>query len=229
MTSSGTIKHLWALDAPMLKVDKSIMILGAGGELVCLPAPSFLIEHPEHGLLLFDTGLAGAGDPASTYGPLAEIFTIEFPAERALDRQLESLGFGTADVKRVVISHLHFDHTGGLEHFAGAQGYIGSGELRYARTPDNHVTAFFRQEDLDAADRIDWMEVPAGYDHDMFGDGSVVVLSMPGHTPVHSGCSSACRTGARWSCPATSRTSRTTSAVASACRPTPTPPTRSNH
>ena len=107
MASSGTIKHLWALDAPMLKVDKSIMILGAGGELVLLPSPSFLIEHAEHGLLLFDTGLAGAGDPASTYGPLAELFMIEFPAERALDRQLESLGFSTADVKRVVISHLH--------------------------------------------------------------------------------------------------------------------------
>ena len=84
MASSGTIKHLWALDAPMLKVDKSIMILGAGGELVSLPSPSFLIEHAEHGLLLFDTGLAGAGDPASTYGPLAELFMIEFPAERAL-------------------------------------------------------------------------------------------------------------------------------------------------
>ncbi|SEC98294.1 N-acyl homoserine lactonase family protein [Rhodococcus koreensis] len=183
MASSGTIKHLWALDAPMLKVDKSIMILGAGGELVSLPSPSFLIEHAEHGLLIFDTGLAGAGDPASTYGPLAELFAIEFPAERALDRQLESLGFSTADVERVVISHLHFDHTGGLEHFAGAQGYIGSGELRYARTPDNHVKGFFRQEDLDAADRIDWCEVPAGYDHDVFGDGSVVVLSLPGHTP----------------------------------------------
>jgi glyoxylase-like metal-dependent hydrolase (beta-lactamase superfamily II) len=49
--------------------------------------------------------------------------------------------------------------------------------------PDDHVTAFFRREDLDAADRIDWMEVPAGYDHDVFGDGSVIVLSMPGHTP----------------------------------------------
>src|SRR6476660_6607931 len=83
VASSGTIKHLWALDAPMLKVDKSIMILGAGGELVSLPSPSFLIEHAEHELLIFDTGLAGAGDPASTYGPLAELFMIEFPAERA--------------------------------------------------------------------------------------------------------------------------------------------------
>lgn len=159
------------------------MMFGKGGTEITMPLPSFLIEHPVHGLLIFDTGIGGAGDPASVYGPAAQVYKMNFPAEYALDRQLESLGFTTSDVKRVVISHLHFDHTGGLHHFPGATGYIGSGEMRYAKTPDHHVAVHFMPQDLEAAAQIDWLELPVGYDHDVFGDGSVVILTLPGHTP----------------------------------------------
>lgn len=181
--ATKTISRLWALDAPTVTTDNSIMMFGKAGTDVKLPLPSFLVEHPDHGLLIFDTGIGGAGDPKSVYGPAADLYNMKFPAEYALDVQLESLGFSTSDVERVVISHLHFDHTGGLCHFAGATGYIGAEEFRYARTPDHHVSQFFLQSDLVAAELIDWLEVPAGCDHDIFGDGSVVILSMPGHTP----------------------------------------------
>ncbi|MET9327608.1 N-acyl homoserine lactonase family protein [Tsukamurella sp. NPDC003166] len=180
---SATIKHLWALDAPTVTMDNGIMGLLKGGEQITFPLPAFLIEHPEHGLLIFDTGIGGAGDPASVYGPAAELYKIDFPAEYALDRQLADLGFTTADVTRVVLSHAHFDHTGGLHHFAGATGYIGSGELRYAHTPDQHVAMHFDPRDLEAAKQIDWLEIPTHGEHDVYGDGSVVVLSLPGHTP----------------------------------------------
>ncbi|MGW4561219.1 N-acyl homoserine lactonase family protein [Streptomyces sp. NPDC004561] len=184
MPNSKTIRRVWALDAPTITADKSILLVGSGGENVTVPAPSFLIEHDE-GLLLFDSGLASeaAGDPAGAYGPLAAMFEMHFPEACRLDRQLEALGFSAADVKRVVLSHAHFDHTGGLQHFPHAEGFIGAGELRYARNADSHTAAFFRNQDLEAAARIQWNELPAGYDHDMFGDGSVTLLSLPGHTP----------------------------------------------
>ena len=184
MAKHGQIRRLWALDAPRLTVDKGLLLLGSGGEQVTVPAPSFLIEHSE-GLMIFDTGLAadGAGDPAATYGPLAETFRIDFPEEYRLDRQIEELGFRTSDVRHVILSHLHFDHTGGLVHFAGAEGFVAAGELRYARTPDPVLTGFFREQDVEAAGKIRWNELPAGYDHDVFGDGSVTLLSLPGHTP----------------------------------------------
>lgn len=180
---SGTIKHLWALDAATVTTDNGIMGFLKGGEPVTMPLPAFLVEHPEHGLLIFDTGIGGAGDPSSVYGPAAEHYGMVFPAEFALDRQLADLGFTTADVTRVVLSHTHFDHTGGLHHFAGATGYIGSGELRYARTPDNHVAMHFMPSDLAAAEKIAWLDIPTGAEHDVYGDGSVVILSLPGHTP----------------------------------------------
>ncbi|MBB4158225.1 N-acyl homoserine lactonase family protein [Streptomyces cinereoruber] len=184
MSRSRSVRRMWALDAPTITVDKSILLLGGGGETVTLPAPCFLVEHDE-GLVLFDTGLASeaAGDPAAAYGPLAAMFEMTFPEECRLDRQIEALGFRTTDVKRVVLSHAHFDHTGGLHHFTHAEGFVGSGELRYAHNADPHTAGFFRSKDLEAAGRIKWNELPAGYDHDMFGDGSVTLLSLPGHTP----------------------------------------------
>ncbi|NEW28747.1 N-acyl homoserine lactonase family protein [Nocardia cyriacigeorgica] len=177
-----TVRRVWALDAPRLTVDCGVLMLGTGGESETIPSPAFLIEHDE-GLMLFDTSLAGAGDPAAAYGELAAAFRIEFPESYRLDRQIEALGYKTTDVRRIVLSHMHFDHTGGLELFPHAQGFIGAGELRYARTPRTVDAPFFRTEDIEAAGKIAWNEVPAGYDHDLFGDGSVVLLSLPGHTP----------------------------------------------
>ncbi|MEV6702911.1 N-acyl homoserine lactonase family protein [Streptomyces sp. NPDC051453] len=184
MSDSKTIRHIWALDAPTITTDKGVVLLGGGGGAVTLPTPSFLIEH-EQGLVLFDSGLASeaAGDPVGAYGSLATMFEMNFPEEYRLDRQIEALGFTTADVRRVVLSHAHFDHTGGLLHFPHAEGFIGAGELRYARTADSHTAGFFRKQDLEAAASIRWHELPAGYDHDMFGDGSITLLSLPGHTP----------------------------------------------
>ncbi|MEV8195288.1 N-acyl homoserine lactonase family protein [Rhodococcus pyridinivorans] len=186
--SAKAVRNVWALDAPTMTCDKSIFVIGAGGENVTVPVPAFLIEHDD-GLVLYDTSFDpdAAGDPESIYGPLAAAFQIDFPVECRLDTQIEKLGFSLTDVKRVVISHSHFDHTGGLRLFPHAEGYIGTGELRYAGRPDPFCIGFFRKEDLEAANRITWNEVPTGYDHDLFGDGSITLLSLPGHSPGHLG------------------------------------------
>jgi N-acyl homoserine lactone hydrolase len=183
--NTNAIRHVWALDAPMITCDKSSLLTGGESGDWTIPAPIFLIEHRAHGLVIFDTGLAAeaAGDPAAVYGTIGQEIPMHFPAEYRLDRQLDALGFSITDIRRVVLSHLHFDHTGGLQYFAGAEGYIGEGEVRYARSPDAHVAGFFRDEDLAAAAKIPWNEVPQGYDHDLFGDGSITLLSLPGHTP----------------------------------------------
>ncbi|MGA4792131.1 N-acyl homoserine lactonase family protein [Nocardia sp. AB354] len=184
MAATKTVRRVWALDAPELTVDCGILLLGTGGVQETIPSPTFLIEHDE-GLMIFDSGLAtaGAGDPAAAYGEMASAFRIDFPEQYRLDRQIEAIGYTTRDVRRVVLSHMHFDHTGGLDLFPHAQGFIGAGELRYAKTPSNLDAAFFREEDIAAAQKIAWNEVPAGYDHDLFGDGSVTLLSLHGHTP----------------------------------------------
>lgn len=179
----GTAKRLWALDSPTFTLDAGIVIVGGTGTLT-IPMPAYLIEHPK-GLVLFDTGLtpAAADDPEAVYGPLASSLGLAFTPDQRVDRQIEALGYQVCDVTHVVASHTHFDHTGGLHLFSGARLYVGEGDLRYAYWPDPAGAAFFRTADLEPTRGFDWYHIPAGLDHDLFGDGSVVILSTPGHTP----------------------------------------------
>lgn len=182
MHSWNTAKRLWALDSPTFTLDKSILMVGASGE-VTIPMPAYLIEHPK-GLVLFDTGLvpAAADDPTAVYGDLASVLGLRFSPEQRVDRQLQALGYRTSDIKYVIASHTHFDHSGGLYLFPEAEFLVGEGDLRYAYWPDPAGAVFFRQQDIDAARRYRWREVP-GCDVDLFGDGSLVILFTPGHTP----------------------------------------------
>lgn len=155
---------------------------GATGDWLT-PFPSYLIEHRD-GVVLFDTGLDpdGAGDPASVYGAAASASRMRFTAQQRLDRQLSEAGFDVAEVDHVVLSHLHFDHTGGMKLFPHARFYVGAGEMAYAYNPDTHTCGLYRRDELDAAQDYSWTVVPeAGLD--MFGDGSVVLLFLPGHSP----------------------------------------------
>lgn len=153
-----------------------------GNESLVVPMPAFLIEH-DRGLVLVDSMLdpAGVNDLEGAYGPLSA-FISEYRPEQTVERQLAALGHAVADVTHVVATHLHYDHAGSLKLFPHANHYVGRGELRYAFFPDALTAAFFRGEDLDAIRDFEWFEVP-GHDHDLMGDGSIVLLWAPGHTP----------------------------------------------
>ena len=181
MTGFGYAKRLWALDAPTITIDQSLLNVGASG-LITMPLPAYLIEHPR-GLVLFDAGLhpRAADDPAEIYGDLADSLGLRFSPDQRVDRQLAALGYRPSDVKYVIASHAHFDHIGGLCLFPEAEVFIGAGDLHYAYWPDPLPALFFRREDVEAVPRGNWREVHG--DFDVFGDGSLVMLSTPGHTP----------------------------------------------
>ncbi|MCL4423239.1 MAG: N-acyl homoserine lactonase family protein [Actinobacteria bacterium] len=179
--SHPTVKRLWALDSPTFTLDNAILMVGATGTAT-VPMPAYLIEHSK-GLVLFDTGLvpAAADDPEAVYGPLAQFLGLQFSPEQRLDNQLQALGYKVSDVTHVVASHTHFDHSGGLYLFPEAKFYVGTGDLRYAMWPDPAGAAFFRREDIELTRSYNWTQIPT--DHDLFGDGSLVILHTPGHTP----------------------------------------------
>ncbi len=174
-------RRLWALDGATFTIDSSILVVGAQGE-VTIPVPSYLIEHPR-GLVLFDTGIApqAAEDPHAVYGELADLINVEFTPEQRVDRQIEALGYRVEDVTHVIASHSHFDHCGGLYLFGHADMYIGEGDLSYAYWPLAAASPFFRTQDFEPTRSHRWHQVSG--DLDLFGDGSVVMLAMPGHTP----------------------------------------------
>jgi N-acyl homoserine lactone hydrolase len=182
MSAFATAKRLWALDSPTFTVEANTLMYGLSGELT-IPMPAYLIEHPR-GLVLFDTGLVPAAidDPRSVYGDLADLTKIHAEPHHRLDRQIEALGYKTSDVTHVIASHAHFDHSGGLYLFPQAKFYAGQGEMQFAYWPAKIGAGFFRLADLDATRGFNWHEVP-GMDVDLFGDGSMVILFTPGHTP----------------------------------------------
>ena len=176
-------RRMWALDCPSLTVEAVTLMYGLSG-MVTIPMPSFLIEHPK-GLVLFDTGIAprAIDDPVGLYGQeMADALGITATPDQRLDRQIEALGYKLTDITHVISSHLHFDHSGGHHLFPQATFYAGQGEMRFANFPDPLGAFCFMPDELAVMRNFSWREVP-GVDVDLFGDGSMIILFMPGHTP----------------------------------------------
>lgn len=171
---------MWALEPATYQ--SPAHVAHGGDAAPRIPMPVYLVEHT-NGLVLFDAGLDPdhVGDPAGAYGEIAERIRIRFDEPQSIDYQLDRLGFAASDVGTVVVSHLHFDHAGALRRFPHATTYIGAGELAYARAPERFASTWYRREDFGDHLDIDWHEI--GADTDVFGDGAVTVLALPGHTP----------------------------------------------
>ncbi len=131
----------------------------------------YLIRHGDE-QMVWDTGFAAEtkGKPV-TRGPMTAAI------DRTLAEQLAELGVKPADVDVVGISHMHGDHTGQAAQFANARLVIGKQDFEMlAREPDDSFKAW-----RGGGKRV----TLATADVDIFGDGSVVALHLPGHTPNH--------------------------------------------
>ncbi|MBI3967884.1 MAG: N-acyl homoserine lactonase family protein [Chloroflexi bacterium] len=156
------------------------------GQLVTIPMPAYLIEHPK-GRLLFDTGPSYrvAEDAEGYLGRgLARAMNIQMQRDDAIDRQLERHGYRTDDITHVALSHMHLDHAGGMAHFPRARFLVQQDELRTAWWPERFQRHHYIFEDYVATRRFEFVELHG--DYDVFGDGSVVMLRTIGHTQGHS-------------------------------------------
>lgn len=181
-TTMSTALRMWPLDGAIMNADKSVVHFGDSGPIK-MPLPTFLIEH-EQGLVLIDTGLNPAAWDAAGPGAIYEahaVFPLECPPGNRVDEQIVKAGFSVDDVSHVIISHTHFDHTGGLYLFPNAEIIIGEAELEYAYNPIPFYAFFFGTVDLDKVPDTAWRKITG--DLDLFGDGSIQILLTPGHTP----------------------------------------------
>jgi N-acyl homoserine lactone hydrolase len=170
--------------------------LGVRGGNVSVPVPAFLVEHPAAGPLLVDTGLHSsvAAAPASNLGRLgAALFRgVEMEPEQAVAAQLRERGIAPSDVGAVVLTHLHIDHASAIADFPGATFVLSAREWRAATSAGPldgyHARQFdhafdYRTVDFDAAGVGSWETF--GRAVDLLGDGSVMLVSTPGHTHGH--------------------------------------------
>ena len=169
-----------------------------GRSWVPLPLQFFLIEHRD-GPILFDTGMDPAiltdkGYIQQAIGRflLARIFRFHLTDKDRADRLLEEAGVTAGDIRMAVISHLHFDHVGGIAQIPQADLLVSATEWSILSQPHpehewilrEHIeisSAKWRQIDFEPTDD----PLFEGFEgiHDVAGDGSIILLPTPGHTP----------------------------------------------
>ncbi len=156
-------------------------LAGADGRLR-VPVPCFLIEH-RRGLVLFDSGLHRdtQRDPGARLGILAQVFGVEFASGEEVGARLAGLGVDAARVTHLVTSHLHFDHSGGHAQIPNARLVVQRREWQAGAEPDLIASQHYNPADY--ALGHDVLEIDG--EHDLFGDGRIVCLPTPGHTPGH--------------------------------------------
>lgn len=137
----------------------------------------YLIKHGER-FMLWDSGLPDALLGLPLEGPGAKGATIDVK----LADELKELDVDPKQIDIVALSHYHFDHTGQAHVFPNAKLYMGHADFEALRKPKN--------EDAKPLDH--WLTgggvvTEVRGDKDIYGDGSVVMLDLPGHTPGHHG------------------------------------------
>jgi N-acyl homoserine lactone hydrolase len=164
-------------------------------QFIWVPIHAFLIEHPAAGPLLVDTGISPEQAEHVDYyrGSIMEHLMdddeYDLPADQAIPAQLAHHGYQPADIRGVIITHFHEDHVGNLNLFPQAPVYLGQDE--YAARDDKVFGLAPLAYPPSIAAVKDWRPIeftgPAiggfGSSADLLGDGSVLALPTPGHSP----------------------------------------------
>ncbi len=179
-TAKSTVMKVTMLDGGHFTSAAGIWRRGEDMERrVRYPVPVYLIETGQERILV-DTGLnpTAAADAAEHYRGAESMAAFELEQEIGIERQVD-----LASLTMVVLTHLHFDHAGGLELLpAELPVHIQRREWEAGQDPAAIAKNFYLPRDYEGiADHV----VLVDGDHDLLGDGSVELLSTPGHTPGH--------------------------------------------
>jgi N-acyl homoserine lactone hydrolase len=157
--------------------------LGMAAERVSVPVPFYVIEHPD-GVALFDCGYpADLADEADEYRQAlrAQSLDVSFAPGGMVAPSLERLDIDPARIRYVVLSHLHFDHSGGLHQLPNATLVVQRKEWEAGGDREMAQRYFLPRRFFDLGHKV---ELVNG-EHDLFGDSSVVCIPSFGHTPGH--------------------------------------------
>lgn len=188
---------LYFLSTAFASVPKGLFVSGAPWKSVRFPILSFLIERGCE-LILFDSGLGERiNDEMKPLKYRQNWFFNKFVMKTEFNpdwdpvvKQLPLLGFDPKSVKYIIMSHLHWDHAGGILDFPQAEIIVGKNEWEAANADSSYRHAYIREQfaDIDAS-RLRLISTIPGKrcldfpdSYDVFGDGSFVLVDLPGHT-----------------------------------------------
>lgn len=182
-----------------VSVPRWMLFAGGGWERLTLKVRYAIFEHPRLGPILIDAGYSPSLYSVRAALPLKAYRTLLRPKihpEAHPERALRALGYEIKDVEHVILTHLHADHIGYLDLFEHAQIHmplscqtdlLTESRLSLARhgvflelIPDRLWKCFKPYPERQT-------ETPLGPACDIFGDGSIAALPLPGHATGHHG------------------------------------------
>jgi N-acyl homoserine lactone hydrolase len=186
-TWAGTVRaeapapgiKLYVFDLGWLKARDPKVLTDRGVTVTNMSVVAYLIVHPR-GTLLWDSGTI----PDELVKPEGTV-VARATVSKTLSGQLAEIGYKPSDITYFALSHYHYDHSANANAFAGSVWLVQAPE-RAAMFPDTppanpiepDVVAKFNALKTAKTKLLDG-------DYDVFGDGSVVIISTPGHTPGH--------------------------------------------
>lgn len=181
--NANTDLEMWRLDCGFIELSDTAPFSDAhlyDGEPRTMTNSCYLIRNDDR-YMLWDAGFASA---LKGQRVTQSVFTIGI--ERTIAEQLADLGLSSDDIELMAVSHYHSDHVGQIAEFANSSLVIADADWRAVSQPE--LDGAF----LDRTPFAPWLGEDSGTviavkgDHDVFGDGSVIMKSTPGHTPGHS-------------------------------------------
>jgi N-acyl homoserine lactone hydrolase len=169
--------------------DESRWTVGVNvGKPIDISVNCYLVHHGDT-YFLWDTGIsdAVAAMPDGWYPGNNPATDIHWTRAKTLESQLAGIGVKPSDIKYVGISHTHPDHIGNAELFPSVPFLIQKGEYEWyfapgkngiAKPPSDTKPTFSKEHPVTLVQE----------DLDVFGDGSVMIVYTPGHTPGHQSC-----------------------------------------
>ena len=188
--------HFWKVGS--CRGPGEIAARGSGWRAQDFPSLAVALRHPAHGWTMYDAGY----DPRYfealrdwAYRPMRWLLPVKLPAEERLVRQMAAVGLRPEDFRRVVVSHFHLDHVAGLHLFPHAEwvytakaweavkplaGWRAARAIYHPVTVDRtRLEAQGRA--LRDAEAESWEDFARTWD--LFGDGSLRLVALPGHAP----------------------------------------------
>ncbi len=155
---------------------------------------SVVVKHPA-GLVVIDPAFGERiGVDLQRAGPFARLLFGGVETKRPLTQALHAAGLSPADVRLALTTHLHWDHTGGLRDLPNARVLSSRADLSWARGFsrffDHGVMPHHLNAVKDRLAQFDFTGPPVDGFHasfDVLGDGSIVAVPLPGHTPGSTG------------------------------------------
>lgn len=171
------------------RIARAFNLFGDPNWSSALPIHVWIIEHPE-GIILVDTGDT-AQTPVGWQHPFHTLATRKhIKPEEDVGSQLKELGIKPADVRWVVLTHLHIDHDGGIKSFPKAEFVVAEGEYRQAMGTAGRLRGYVPQRWPEG-----WRPRLINFRPELFGPferslrltkaGDVVLVPTPGHTAHH--------------------------------------------